>query len=145
MLIRFSKKPPAHFGLFFRKLPMQIMTGAAIGAGLTVLMMIFGSFPAFPNRFAYILFSQLLVGLSEETFWRGFVLQSVWDISASKDQAIFFSSLLFGLSHFPIGGSVAQVIAAFLIGILLAVLRTEFKETVGIPAVAVGHAISNIF
>ncbi len=143
--MRCAGKPPAAYGWFLQNLPMQLLAGAAIGIGLTVFLLLFGSVPAVPESFAYVLFSQLLVGFSEETFWRGFVLQTLWDTTASKDAAVLLSSLLFGLVHLPLGGSAVQVLAAFLVGIFLAVLRTEFDQTVGIPALALGHAICNIF
>lgn len=145
ILMKCTKKSFTYFGISFTKLPLQILIGIAIGLGLNLFMLLFGSVPSVPNEFVYIVFSQLLVGISEETFWRGFVLHVIWDTWDSKDKAVLFSSLLFGLSHFPIGGSIAQVFAAFIIGAFLAVLRTEFKENIGIPALAIGHAISNIF
>ena len=144
-LMRCAKKPFAHFGVFFERLPVQLLVGAAAGIGLKVFILLFGSVPSIPQDFVYTALSQLLVGISEETFWRGFVVQMIWDISGTKDRAVLVSSLLFGLCHFPVGGSIAQVIVACLIGMLLAVLRTEFKDTLGIPALAVGHAITNIF
>lgn len=33
----------------------------------------------------------------------------------------------------------------FFLGIVFGVLRTEFKETIGIPTLATAHAIINIF
>lgn len=144
-LMRCAKKPFAHFGVFFERLPVQLLVGAVAGIGLKVFMLLFGSVPSIPQDFVYTALSQLLVGISEETFWRGFVVQMIWDISGTKDRAVLVSSLLFGLCHFPVGGSIAQVIVACLIGMLLAALRTEFKDTLGIPALAVGHAITNIF
>lgn len=145
LMMKCVKKPFSHFGLFFRKMSVQIAAGAAIGIGLNVFMLMLGSVPAVPENLVYVVLSQLLVGISEEAFWRGFVLHMIWDVWSSKDKAVFFSSLLFGLSHFPIGGSFAQVIAAFIIGMFLAALHTEFKDSVGVPALAVGHALLNIF
>lgn len=145
LLMRISRKPFTEYGLFVRKLPMQLLIGLGIGIGLNLLMLLFGSVPSLPKELAYTVFSQLITGFSEEIFWRGFVLCMLRDLSGSKDVAVGVSALLFALSHFAINLSAAQVIAAFLVGVLLAVLRTEFADTVGVPALSFGHAIANIF
>lgn len=145
VLMKCVKKPFSQFGLFAKRLPLQLLAGLALGGALTLAELIFGRAPSIPDHFLYILLSQALVALSEETFWRGFVLQTAKDITGSKDWAIFLSSLLFGLSHFPIGHSIAQVVFTFIIGAIFAALRLEFEDTMGIPALAVGHALSNIF
>lgn len=145
VLMKSINKPFSHFGLFFKRFPVQLIIGAASGAGIIFFMLIFGNAPSFPEDFLYVMFSQLLVALSEEIFWRGFVLQTIWDVSESKDRAVFISSLLFGFVHLPLNGNMVQFIAAVIIGIILSVIRTEFKEYVGIPALTVAHALFNIF
>lgn len=113
ILMKLTKKRFAHFGICFHNLRAWILIGAAIGAGLTVFMMIFGGLPAIPEKFLHVVCSQLLVGLSEEGLWRGFVLQPIWDMLGFKNKAGIGSSYLFGLSHFLIGG-IPLVIVPFL-------------------------------
>lgn len=145
VLMKQSNNPFSHYGLFLKKFPLQLIIGAASGIGIILFMFIFGNSPSFPENFLFVMLSQLLVALSEETFWRGYVLQTIWDVSESKDRAVLISSLLFGFAHLPLNGSIVQVIAAVIIGIFLSVIRTEFKEYAGIPALTVAHALFNIF
>lgn len=144
-LMKSAKKPFSRFGLSAAHMGRQLLVGIAAGAGLKAVLLLFGSIPAVPENVLYVVLSQALVAFSEETFWRGYVLDTALELTGTKDRAVFISSLLFGLSHYPIGHSIAQVIVTFIIGALFAVLRTEFGNTVKIPALAVGHALNNIF
>lgn len=145
LLMWLGKQSFSHYGWSFRKLGLQIGIGLAIGAGLTLFMMMFGDLPRIPQTLPYVVLSQLLVGMSEEAFWRGFVLQTLQDLDISKNRSILLSSLLFGLCHFPIQFSMMQVLVSFVIGLIFAALRTEFKEIIGIPTLLIGHAWNNIF
>lgn len=144
VLMRAAKKPWVWYGASFCRLPLQVLIGVAVGGGLLLFMWMLGHVPAIPQEPLYVALSQLLVGLSEETFWRGFVLHMLWDTTGSKDTAVLISSLLFGCGHVLLGGSLMQVVVTAITGMVLAVLRTEFPETVGIPALAIGHALANI-
>lgn len=133
------------YGIRFTKIHRQLLIGVGIGAGLLLVQFVFGSVPSIPDNVIYVVFSQLLVGISEELFWRGFLLQNLCKITGSSDIAVGLTALLFALSHMPNHLSLGYFIFTFITGIVLAVLRTEFKASVGIPALAFGHALSNIF
>lgn len=145
VLMKCSGNTFSQFGLFVKKMHLQIMIGAAAGAALLLFMLMLGSVPTIPEHVLYAVFSQALVGFAEETLFRGFILHTVRELTASKDIAVFLTSLFFALSHIPIHYSIAQVVVAFLVGAFFAVLRTEFEDTVGIPTLAIAHALCNIF
>ena len=143
--MKLTGEPFSEFGLFWRRLPLQLVIGVAAGAGILLFMRMLGKLPAFPEHFSYLLFSQLLVAASEETFWRGLVLRSAQNVLGAGDKAVFLSALLFSLSHFPLNLNVGQLIFTFVVGALFAVLRIEFGNSVGIPATVVAHTIANVF
>lgn len=144
-LCKLSEDTFHDYGIRFSKMPRQLIVGVGIGAGLLLIGFVFGAVPSIQDSFLYVVLSQLLVGASEELFWRGFLLQNILKISGSTNVAVGVSSLLFALSHMPNHLSLGYFIFTFVTGCILAVLRTEFKDSVGIPALAFGHALSNIF
>lgn len=145
LFMKLTGKALKDFGLFFGKLHIQIGIGAASGAVIMLFALVFGRIPSFPEEFIYMLSSQFLVAAAEEMFFRGFVLKMSRDIFGSKDTAVFISAALFSLSHFPLGGNLGQLIFTFVTGILFAVLRTEFDDTVGLPATVTAHLLINVF
>lgn len=145
LLMKISPKPFLDFGFFKNKLFKQILIGLAIGLGNMLIMFIFRKLPQLPQNTLYVILSQILVGLSEEAFFRGFILTSLNEITKSKDLSIFISALFFALCHLSVYSSIVQLIPIFLMGIFMAVLRTEFKDSIGIISLAVGHALFNIF
>ncbi|WP_294373566.1 CPBP family intramembrane glutamic endopeptidase [uncultured Clostridium sp.] len=134
------------YGLFLSKFYMQMLLGVIVSIIMLIAQLIFfRSIPQIPSQLIYTLISQFIVSISEETFWRGFILENVEEIIKSNNMTVFISALLFALYHYPINHSISQVINAFFLGIVFGVLRTEFKETIGIPTLATAHAIINIF
>ena len=107
--------------------------------------MLFGKMPTLPTPLVYMVCSQLLVAASEEMFWRGFLLTELGNAFGKHDVAVPLTSLLFVISHFPLTLSIGQVIFTFVVGVLFAVFRTEFRGTVGIPALVLAHWLSNLF
>lgn len=131
-------------GLFFDRLPLQLAIGLAAGVGIRLFMLVLGSVPSLPSEPLYMMLSQLLTASSEELFWRGYLLTEARGL-LSKDAAVFVVSICFALSHFPLNLSVGQLIFTFVVGALYAVMRTEFGKTVGLPALILPHALTNIF
>ena len=137
---------PRDYGVFFAKSYVQADIGLALGGGGIILIsMLFGKMPTLPTPLVYMVCSQLLVAASEEMFWRGFLLTELGNAFGKHDVAVPLTALLFVISHFPRTLSIGQVIFTFVVGVLFAVFRTEFRGTVGILALVLTHWISNLF
>jgi len=65
----------------------------------------------------YLIYDFLFVGFGEEFIFRGYFIQRLAE-EKSDLFAVIFSSLLFGLWHFPNGHDVLQVIMTTLLGLL---------------------------
>lgn len=136
---------PRDYGVFFAKSHVQAGIGLALGGGIILISMLFGKTPTLPTPLVYMVCSQLLVAASEEMFWRGFLLTELGNAFGKHDVAVPLPALLFAISHFPLTLSIGQVIFTFVVGVLFAVFRTEFRGTVGIPALVLAHWLSNLF
>ena len=135
------------YGLFFQPVKTQILFGVITGLVLVFMKVSLAGFRleyALKDPIPYILVSQLLCTITEEFIFRGYLLTEFTQLFNSKDKAIFFSSVLFGLWHYPVGHNTFQCVISFLLGIFFCVLRTEFSTSVGLPALAIAHAICNI-
>ncbi len=82
--------------------------------------------------FYIILAAAFVAPISEELFFRALLVPRF---------GVFLSSLAFGLSHFSYG-SVVEVVGAFLIGIVFAVMYRETKSIV--PSIVI-HFLYNLF
>ena len=78
-----------------------------------------------------ILFGIVFAPISEELFFRGFLVDKI---------GIFFSSTVFALSHFAYG-SIAEIIGAFTIGLILAYI---YKKSQSILPVIGIHFLFNL-
>lgn len=136
---------PRDYGIFFSKPHVQAGIGLALGGTMILAAMLFGRMPTLPTPPVYMVCSQLLVATSEELFWRGFLLTELGNVFGKRDIPVPLTALLFAVSHFPLTFSIGQVIFTFVVGVLFAVFRTEFRGTVGIPALVLAHWVSNLF
>ena len=109
---------------------------------LTVVQSVRGSFAALIQ---WLLIVWILVGLIEETIYRGYLMIAFIDIFGASPGVIaaslFFSSLVFGLSHYYQGpsGAISATLVGFIIGLVfifsefnlwLAILIHGFIDTV---------------
>lgn len=133
------------FGVFFHALWWQLLVGLGIAAAFTVIGIFATGGYEVPSDWLYLVPSQILVGIAEELFWRGLMLKLMGELLHSKHKAIPLNALLFGLWHYPLSQSWVTVILVTFIGLTFAVVRTEFDEEMGIPGLAFGHALMNIF
>ncbi len=133
------------FGLFFKGLWWQLLIGFGLAAAFTLIGMFATGGYTIPSDWAYLIPSQLLVGIAEELFWRGLLLKLMGELLRSKRAAIPLNALLFGFWHYPLSRSFVTVILTAFIGLAFAVVRTEYDEDMGIPGLAFAHALMNIF
>lgn len=146
ILMKMSKIPFEEYGLFFSKFPLQILLGILLSMVMLFSQLVFfRSIPRIPNQPIYTLISQLIVGISEETFWRGFLFGIMKEFVKLDNIIIFISALLFAVYHYPINHSMLQMVNAFAFGIVFGVIKSEFGKTTGIPTLAIAHAITNVF
>lgn len=142
VMIKLSGHTWAEAGLFKRKLPLQLLAGLLIGG-----IFLFVPFAAGwrPHKIPVCsIVSFLLVGFSEELFSRGLVLKLVQDIASNDNWAVLIQAMIFGLIHYPIQGSVGQVIQAFFIALIFGALRVEFSNTLGVCTFAAAHWIYDL-
>ena len=133
------------FGVFFYRLWWQLLVGFGLAAAFTMIGVFANGGYEIPSDWAYLIPSQLLVGIAEELFWRGLLLKLMGEMLHSKQKAIPLNALLFGLWHYPLSQSLVTVILTAFIGLAFAVVRTEYDEDVGIPGLAFAHSLMNIF
>ncbi len=137
VMVKFSGHTLTEIGLFKRKLGLQIFIGLLIAGVFILVLFTAGWRPHMPT--AYLTFSFLLVGFSEELFSRGLILRLARDLSTSDNWAILIQAVIFGLLHFPIHRSLGQVMGTFLVALIFGAIRVEFSNTLGIPTFAVTH------
>ncbi|MCX7747360.1 MAG: CPBP family intramembrane metalloprotease [Clostridia bacterium] len=88
------------------------------------------------------LYNICLLGFAEELIFRGYLLERFNELLKSKVAAVIFSSLLFGLWHYPTNYYFGQVIFAFLFGIVLSTIKLKTKGKV-IVSLAIAHGLFN--
>ncbi|PRR68794.1 CPBP family intramembrane glutamic endopeptidase [Clostridium thermopalmarium] len=87
----------------------------------------------------YFIYDFLFVGFGEEFIFRGYFIQRL--ATAESDLfAIIFSSLLFGLWHFPNGHDVFQVIMTTILGLFYGFSKYKIKNCSTI-SVSVAHGL----
>ena len=88
----------------------------------------------------------IVVGVIEESFFRGYLFQRIEDIT-DRTKALILSSMLFGIYHFPIyvifdlTNALIAVFYSFLAGMILGVL---FLKTESLYAPIVAHGLHNV-
>ena len=134
------------YGLYFENYIKQIFIGIILGVLRILICCIWGLVPSFPSNFIYTLLIQIFViALSEELFWRGLIQECFSKILNSEVIAVIMSAVLFGVSHFFVSNNFAQVISGFVFGFIMGELRREFKNSIGLITLIIGHAIFNTF
>ena len=142
-LMKLSGKPFAAFGLSLRQLPKQLLSGVVLWCTFALVYTLLQEPPAIPEALLYTLLSQLLVGAWEESFWRGYVLHTLHDLTGSVLWAIGLSSLIFALIHMPNYGF--HTTTPLIIGAVFAVLHLKHPHLFTIPALSLTHALLNAF
>lgn len=143
--MKLSKIPMRSYGVFFENLTRQILFGIILGIVLVLICFVFGMRPVIPSNIIYGFFIQLFViALSEELFWRGLIQECIGKILNSELAGVLISAVMFGIIHFFVSGNIAQVISGFIFGFIMGELRREFKDSVGLISLIIGHAIFNI-
>jgi membrane protease YdiL (CAAX protease family) len=74
-----------------------------------------------------LVFTALTAGVVEEVIFRGFLLPRLTILLRKPYLAIIASSLIFGLIHFTYG-TLSQMIAPFLIGLILAFIYNKYRN-----------------
>ena len=133
------------FGVFFFHLLWQVLIGICVAAALTIMGVFATGGYTLPTDWLYLVPSQSLVGIAEELFWRGLLLKLLSEMLHSKHWAIPVNAILFGIWHYPLTQSIASVFILTFIGIVFAALRNELDDRMGIPGLAVAHALMNVF
>ena len=133
------------FGVFFFGLWYQLLIGLGLAAAFTFIGIFASGGYTWPGDLLYLIPSQILVGIAEELFWRGLLLKLMGELLGSKRKAVPLNALLFGLWHYPLSQSLVTVILTAFIGLAFAAVRVENDEQMGIPGLAFGHALMNIF
>lgn len=88
----------------------------------------------------------IIVGIIEESFFRGYLFQRIEDTS-DRTKAIILSSMLFGIFHFPkyvmfdLTNALEVVLYSFLAGMILCIL---FWKTESLYAPIGAHGLHNI-
>ena len=144
--MKLSKIPMHSYGIFFENLARQIFIGIILGIVLVLICFILGMRPVIQANIIYSFLIQLFViALSEELFWRGLIQECIGKILNSEIAGVLIAAVMFGMIHFFVSGSIAQVISGFIFGFIMGELRREFKDSVGLISLVIGHAIFNTF
>ncbi|MDR0839786.1 MAG: CPBP family intramembrane metalloprotease [Christensenellaceae bacterium] len=144
-----EKQPLRALGFFGEKPLLQLGWAVALFALLSVLFVglpvLLGQalgdmLPAKDSLLFAIPYKLLFVGFAEELLFRGYFLNSFMRLTGSKIAAVILSSLLFGLWHFILSGSIFQVLVTAIIGVLLALPRA-YAKTCSIVSVSLAHGL----
>lgn len=76
----------------------------------------------------YVIKAVIFVGVGEELVWRGYFYGRIKEIANSGIWAVVISSILFGLSHYPVGQSIMQVLMTSILGLIYGFARLKIKE-----------------
>jgi uncharacterized protein len=76
----------------------------------------------------YLIKAMIFAGIGEELVWRGYVYGRLKEITGVGMWAVVFSSILFGLWHFPNGQNILQVIMTTGLGMIYGFARLKVKE-----------------
>jgi membrane protease YdiL (CAAX protease family) len=144
-----EKQPLRSFGFSGNKPLLQIVWALALFAMLTVLFVglpvLFGQalsdmVPTRDSLLFAIPYKLLFVGFAEELLFRGYFLNSLTRLINSKIASVILSSILFGLWHFILSGSIFQVIVTTTIGLIIAFPRAYAKNC-SIVSVSLAHGL----
>jgi membrane protease YdiL (CAAX protease family) len=94
----------------------------------------------FKNNLPLILFTSVTAGVTEELFFRGYLIPRLEILFKNTYLAILISSILFGLIHYRYG-TLTQIIAPFFIGIILAL---HYQKHRNITIIIICHFLWNL-
>ena len=94
----------------------------------------------FKNNLPLILFTSITAGVTEELFFRGYLIPRLEILFKNTYLAILISSILFGLTHYSYG-TLIQIIAPFFIGIILAL---HYQKHRNITIIIICHFLWNL-
>ncbi|MDL2302189.1 CPBP family intramembrane metalloprotease [Lachnospiraceae bacterium OttesenSCG-928-D06] len=83
-------------------------------------------------------FYLISVALNEEFFYRGYLLYHIYKVSDSKIVTIIVTSLVFGMVHYVLDGSIIQLIFTTVVGLLLSYFKLYFTNCT-IVSLCVAH------
>lgn len=137
---RLMKTPVGTLGFQKEHLAKQVLTGLAVFIALevafTIIVLALGDskailLPAKENSLSAIIynimFAIFIVGFSEETLFRGYLLERLRTLTSGA-RAVWISALVFGVWHFPNGQDYLQVVIVALLGALFGYARLKFKN-----------------
>jgi membrane protease YdiL (CAAX protease family) len=81
----------------------------------------------FNNNLPLILFTSITAGVTEELFFRGYLIPRLEILFKNTYLAILISSILFGLIHYSYG-TLIQIVAPFFIGLILALHYQQYRN-----------------
>ncbi|MDD2955600.1 MAG: CPBP family intramembrane metalloprotease [Oscillospiraceae bacterium] len=140
LLALVSRSHPADFGFSREHLPSQVLIGAAIAGGMSLLLTVLpifcglreyiGSASGYTSPFQFLYeFVYRIVGVAfaEEFVFRGFLFSRLLRLGRSRRFAVALTSVLFGLFHL-LAGSLLQVVITGLFGLLWCLCREKIRH-----------------
>ena len=140
------------YGFTKNKLGMQILSGLAVGAAMSLVFTLlphllgFGEYFSSGKSYRYLwqfvyelCYCILAVGAVEEFVFRGFIYEQIKKSDKNEMTAVIGSSVLFGLFHI-FGGNILQIFMTALIGAFLCVCRLKIKNCT-ILSLIVAHGV----
>lgn len=141
VLCRILKNPIGSLGYHRDSILKQVGVGVALFAVLAVLLtgvvlalgdhrnMLLGAKKSGLTIIVYNLFYDLfIVGIGEETLFRGYFLERFRTLTGSGAAAVALSALLFGIWHYPGGQDVLQVLLTAVLGAFWGLARIKIKD-----------------
>lgn len=81
----------------------------------------------FKNNIPLILFTSITAGITEELFFRGYLIPRLEIVLKNTYLAIVLSSIIFGLIHYSYG-TLIQIVGPFFIGLVLAIHYQKYRN-----------------
>ena len=159
MIHFYLKEPFTEYGIHFRRIYMQLVSGLILAVIILVLYgdymfiswkeipaMIHNFIDQFPSSSFLILylFSTLAYAAYEEVVFRGFLLSFFQKLLNGFWINIFINAFLFGISHYPLNHYIKQGFFSFITGIIYGYLRAKEPERYTLFTLSVAHFINNV-
>jgi len=135
MIHFYLKEPFTEYGIHFRRIHMQLVSGLI----LEVIILV----PSSSFLILY-LFSTLAYAAYEEVVFRGFLLSFFQKLLNGFWINIFINAFLFGISHYPLNHYIKQGFFSFITGIIYGYLRAKEPERYTLFTLSVAHFINNV-
>ncbi|WP_410511516.1 type II CAAX endopeptidase family protein [Paenibacillus sp. BR2-3] len=91
----------------------------------------------------YIIYLLIFIGFSEEFIFRGYFYKGIQSATNSELKAVIFSSILFGLSHYPNGHNIMQVIMTSVLGLIYGFARYKIKDCT-LLSLSIAHGLHDV-